>query len=218
MSQGNAPREGGFTLVETLVSLAILAIIGMVMLLGYETVAAAWKRADARTEAARSAARAESLLDRLLSRIYAAVTGEAGARHVEFAGRADRIEFLAPLPQRFGAAVIARYSLARTADGALRLSVTPDLDSDGKAMAAETTILGGIADIAIDYFGAADPTAAPRWQSAWEDRKTLPDLIRLRLKRPRNTSPAIPEIIIAPRITANPDCAFDPRDGKCRAS
>jgi general secretion pathway protein J len=205
-------REDGFTLVEMLVSLTLLAIIGMVMLLGYETIASSWRRADARADMARSLARAEALLDRLLSRAYPAVTGDPGAQHVDFTGSAGRIEFLAPLPQRFGAAAIARYRLAATADGALRLSVVPDLDG---AAAEQTTILDGLASVAIDYFGANPTNATPRWQSDWTSRKTLPELIRLRLTR-RGALRATPEIIVAPRITASPDCAFDPRDGKCR--
>jgi prepilin-type N-terminal cleavage/methylation domain-containing protein len=210
-------KDAGFTLVELLVGITLVAMIGMAMLLGFETMVPTWKRTEARAEATRSLYLAQDLLQRLLSQAYPAVIGEAGARRIDFAGGADRVEFLTPLQQRFGAMVMARYRLVAPGDGTLRLSSVPDLGADqDTATASEAIVLRDLAGIAVAYLGSDDPTEPPRWQDSWTNRKTLPDLIRVHLSRRDRSAVGWPDIVIAPLVTADADCSFDPRDGKCR--
>ena len=218
MTRGAArSRESGFTLVELLVGLTLVAMLGALMLLGYRAVVPAWQRTEARAAATRSLALAQDTLQRLLSGAYPAVIGEPGERHVDFSGSADQIEFLAPLPQRFGARVIARYRLTSPGDGTLRLNATPELgEGDQPPAASETVLLDGLAGARFSYRGADEPGVAPTWQEDWSGRKTLPDLIRFRLSGRDASAAGWPDITIAPLVTADADCAFDPRDGKCR--
>jgi general secretion pathway protein J len=220
----NAPlsdgTQAGFTLVEMLVALTLLAMLGMLMLLGYQTVVPSWRRAEARSDTGRELGAAHDLLRDRLSRAYPAVIGEPGARHIDFEGTASALNFLAPLPQRSGAAAVARYAVHAAGDGTLRMSTGLDFHSDQDLTAAEpaeTVLLDGLSLVRFTYFGSDTPSDPPQWHERWSGRKTLPELVRVHVERRDGQPFGWPDLVIAPLVTADDQCAFDPLDGKCRA-
>jgi general secretion pathway protein J len=212
----NSP-VAGFTLVELLVGLTLLGFLSLLMLTGFETTAGAWRRADARGTAGRELQSAQDLLRDRLSQAYPAVVdAEPGGHTVDFSGGPDTIEFLAPLPARFGARIFVHYRL-HFEGGTLRLawSMTgkPDQDSDEPA---EATIIDDLSGIAISYFGLDDPADPPHWHDSWRGRKALPPLIRIRLNQQAGETAAWPDLLVAPLVSADASCVFDASDGACR--
>jgi general secretion pathway protein J len=210
-------RNSGFTLVELLIGLALLGFLSLLMLSGLEITSNAWRHVDARATAGRELESAQDLLRDRLSQVYPAVVSDDDGNHtVDFAGRADAIEFVAPLPERFGARVLVRFRL-HLDDGTLRLGWSlpgnAETDSDSPA---EASVLGNLSDVAILYYGVDDPAAPAHWQSSWLGRKSLPLLIRVHLARNAPETAAWPDLVIAPLVSADAQCVFDPSDGACR--
>ena len=208
--------EGGFTLIEVLVALTLTASLGAFMLLGYETVAPAWRRIEARADAGRQFQMAQDFLRDRLSQAYPAVIGEPGHRTVDFAGGPNVVDFIAPLSMRFGATMLVRYRLY--ADETRSMHVSWQWEGDRGESAPDrrdSATLGRFSDVAFAYFGADEPLGRPYWHDEWIRQRTLPQLIRIRLKKPTERAP---DVVVAPLVTADADCMFDVIDGKCRAS
>jgi prepilin-type N-terminal cleavage/methylation domain-containing protein len=196
--------EAGFTLIELLIVLVLSGFLIVMMASGYGLVVDRWQLIDHRGEAGVTRANAEALVRDLISKAYPGLLGDVGtARIVAFTGSPDQVEFLGPLPERFGAPAIVFYTLSLAPDGSLHLAWR--LDQGTKS---DTVLVTGVSG-RFSYFGPAAPGAAPVWSDQWAGRSNLPDLIRLRII-------GEPDLIAAPLVTASIDCRFDPVDGKCR--
>jgi general secretion pathway protein J len=210
-------RDIGFTLVELMIGLLLLGFLSVLMLSGFEVTASAWHRVDSHDAAGRARQAAEDQLRRVL--VQAAplpVTDAFGDQSVDFVGQHERLSFLAPLPERFGARVIVRYRLDR--DGtALRLAWS--LPDGAAAEAAEdhppTVLLDDLASLAISYFGQDDPAEPPHWQQRWENRKALPALIKIELTQTSAETAGWPDLIVAPLIAGDRRCRPGDGAGSC---
>ncbi len=212
-----AQHSAGFTLVELLIGLALLGFLSLLMLTGFEVTAGAWRRVDARGTAGRELQGAQDLLRNRLSQAYPAVlTDDSGGHSIDFIGNADAIEFQAPLPERFGARVFVHYRLHL--DGStLRLAwAMPGRQEQGSDEPAEATVLDGVSDVSISYFGIDDPADPPHWLDSWVGRKSLPPLIRIHLDAGTQATAAWPDLEVAPLVNADAQCVFDASDGACR--
>jgi general secretion pathway protein J len=212
-----ATRAPGFTLVELLIGLVLLGFLTMLMMTGFEVTVGAWHRVKDRGLVDREWQATQDLLRDRLSQAYPAiVTDDSGGSHVDFAGRSDTIEFLAPLPQRYGARVFVHYQLY--SDGrALRLAWSmPNQRDRDTSQPAESMLLENIVGLTISYFGIDDPADPEHWQDSWVNRKGLPPLMRIHLSGASDQIPAWPDLEIAPLISADARCVFDPSDGACR--
>jgi general secretion pathway protein J len=210
-------RPAGFTLVELLIGLTLLGFLSVLMLTGFEVTTGAWRRVDARGTAGRTWQGAQDLLRDRLSQAYPAVlTDDSGGHSIDFAGGGDAIEFLAPLPERYGARAFVRYRL-HFDGGALRLawSMVGQRDPDAD-QPAEAVVLDGLSGMSISYFGVDDPGDPPHWQDSWNGRTGLPPLIRIHMSPGSGEAPAWPDLEIAPLVSADARCVFDASDGACR--
>src|SRR3546814_16958062 len=87
---------GGFTLVELLVSLGLMALVGLMLLSGISSGRRVWERADSRTNDAESIAAAQSLFRNILERAYPATRFDGSATFVAFRGESDSVSFIGP--------------------------------------------------------------------------------------------------------------------------
>jgi general secretion pathway protein J len=177
---------------------------------GLSAVSHALRRAETRVGKIEDMAAAQETLRNEVSRTYPQFIGATRAQElIDFTGAADRVQFLAPLPARFGAADIVRWDLV-AAGGKLILGWRLDRSSPSGFPAeerADTVLLQGVTGIKIGYFGRDGQGGPPSWHDDWFARKALPDLIRIEVE------PAAlgwSSLFIAPRLQAAADCLFDP--------
>jgi general secretion pathway protein J len=214
MTRPCAGDDAGMTLVELLVVLAVLALLGGLMAAGLHTAALSWQHI-ARHNADREELEAlHTLLRGVLSEIYPAKFNSGSRVLVQFDGQRDHLDFLAPLPQRFGAQDIVRYSLRFAPDGSMHLAWGLDRQSAaGVDDLLPTPADEGIADCqdgSFSYYGQIDATGASRWSTSWQGQGKLPRLVRARFIWHGEAQ----ELVVAPLVTAA-FCSVASPDAAC---
>jgi general secretion pathway protein J len=192
----------GFTLVEVLVALVVLALTGTLVLDGLRLGARSARAAEERARRAHDFAVAASFVKRGIER----------ARR--FSGERDSVRFVAPLPAHLGEGGLYSFTVVLERDGdASQLLLTFDLrekkehghdDPENPLRHARSgrqsiALLRGIGAAEFAYLGVAAPGAQAQWQPRWEEEAGLPRLVRVRLIPDDGSAPQA--LVVAPRLT-----------------
>jgi general secretion pathway protein J len=218
--------DAGFTLLELLVAMTLLAMVFGLIAGGIGFGAAVWEKGGA------SAKRAGDLqtAHRVLRGRIEAMQPHRRPREkrqalLPFAvdGKAEALVFVAPPPAELAPPGLYRYRIAIEGSGrdrSLTLAwrrLQPDLrdfdadadtgsggggDADGKDKdtSGSVVLMDGIAGGRIDYFGAIRPKDPEEWQDRWEDAPRLPALVRLTLEFDDADPRQWPPLIVAPMV------------------
>ena len=176
-------REAGFTLVETLVALALVGLVSLLIFEGMRFSQTAWVTRAERTDAVSLAVEAAEILRGTLGAALdappgASLAGEPGSLVV-------RSEFVPG-----GAASVLRQLRLSARDGAFVVESRPVGVEDGP-WRLERRLEGGLETLGFRYLdGAGD------WQTTWAATAGLPALVEMRLGFV--TLRHWPDIVVAP--------------------
>lgn len=173
-----AGSGAGFTLVELLVALSLIAILSTLVLGGLRFGARSWEAVVAETETRDRVAAVHRFLRARLGGIARA--GQAGVwlHAPEVEGGADEIAFSGPWHTAYGYGGLYRFRLWQ-AEGALRLAWRPLAPGAGSATEGERVILDGVASLGIAYYERPTPERAGGWRRTWRERPAAPPLVRV---------------------------------------
>jgi general secretion pathway protein J len=191
-------RDGGFTLLETLVALVVLGLLVVGLTHGVSTGLALWQAQSHRIGEAADLDAAERTLRNLLSAIPASPGGDATPGAVTFDGNASRLHFVGDLPTGLGTTQRANIDLELRGDR-LVLNWTPhrhEISSAPPPKPVETELIGGVRRIELAYWGAAAPDQPAAWQGQWQG-PSLPELIRVRVLFAKRDRRHWPDLIAA---------------------
>jgi general secretion pathway protein J len=211
-----ADSQSGFTLLELLVGLALLALAAAMTATGLGGANRVWDRTSQRQKATQAVAAAASVLRLRLEQAEPASLFGGTAILVDFSGTAETIRFLAPPSASFGTGALRRDTVSLAADGSLLLSSTADAQRRRPLPVRTEVLLRGVQSLSIAYFGAGPPDGQPRWRDNWRMRQTLPALIRVRVRFPPGDPRWWPDLIVAPRATIDSRCVQNASTGRCR--
>ncbi len=220
----SSSTDAGYTLIEILVSLALLALLLSLMPATLRMARQSWQ-ADAQLERSASLATATDTLRRALAATVPAPIGRAGtaASTLLFEGRGETLAFVAPAPQSLDSGGLQVFSLeARPRAGGagrnLVLALQPyELGSSFDATVgqgpqaagkktvgrSETLLVEDIGTLELRYFGQAPARSVEVWSSVWANRPTLPLLVEVTFSLAGTTRQ--PErLVIAPRLAQSP--------------
>jgi len=198
-----SPRPGGFTLLELLVAMTLLGMIATVafgaLRMGNRSWQAGLEQAR-RTEELRSL---PAFLHRHLSQALPVEWLDGKRSRVAFDGGSDRLNFIAPAPQRRGAGLYEFSLRLEDAPDGKRLALYYRVYLPGEKRfqvdreSDRVVLLEGLQGLTIAYFGRERPREVERWRDRWSDTATrLPRLLRISLDR-GETQPSWPELYIA---------------------
>lgn len=207
-------RQDGFTLVELLVAITLLALLSVTLLGGMRFGTQIWRASEEVTHDENRIRSVQLELTDMIERIYPEyVAPSATATYVDFDGGPHEMALLMPDETRVGSLNRVSIGVVTANDQKdLVSSSTPELSSDANT---RTVIL--VPDIdALDfsYFGKSAGQNQPNWQSEWHQRSKLPDLIRIRIGIRRGR--IWPDLVVAPRTAADVSCGYDPLTKFCR--
>lgn len=180
-------RQGGFTLLELLISVTMLALIASLLGAGLQVAASNWGRAHARIEAAQEVRLIEQFIIRKLSEARLLRVRHEDGKSSIFEGEPSRIAFTALLPTHQGVAGLYRLGLfsepqARSerlvlSYGLYRFSVATPAQAQ---VTPRRVLLRRLQQIRFDFFGPLADGGGNGWQEEWPHAQRLPELVRLR--------------------------------------
>ena len=213
MSRDHGPQAGhGFTLVELLAAMTLLALLLTAAFAGLRLGVRVWEAADARLDQIARVQIVQSFLRRCLTEalpMQGRRNGRAEAAGLRplFRGTARAVRFAGLLPEGLGAgpyllelAIGASSGFAGHRDLVLRWRPLDPPDRAGMLDTGERVLIENISGLELAYFGALDPKQPPEWQRRWEGRSDLPLLVRLRARFPAGDDRPWPELIVRPMI------------------
>jgi general secretion pathway protein J len=209
-------REAGYTLVELLASLIILAMVSVMMLQGITTGRRVWERVDIANARGETISGAQMLLRSRLERAYPATRYDKIPTYADFFGAANGVNFLSPARDIHAPSGLVRYTLALAPNGDLVLAALSDLAIDPQAAGEPLVLLHNVQQLDIGYFGVVPPDKDPAWHDQWQLRPTLPLLMRVRVQFPPEDTRAWPDLLIKPFATVDSMCVLTVMTGKCR--
>lgn len=189
----------GFTLVELLVGLMLMALIAIILFSGMRFGMRTWETAGERAEGIARIELAQSLLRRQLGEARLASPGP-GKPVAAFVGQADRVTFIAS-PVRPGEMdddvvfILAKAGESRRSHLDLTWSpARPPADSSNAVGTAR--LIDNVATVEFAYYGAPDRNRPAGWWDEWDSGHGLPLLVRLRVTFPEGDSRRWPDLIV----------------------
>jgi len=190
-------RDGGFTLLEVLIALAILGFLVVGLTYGLRAGLALWAAQQRHLNETAELDSAARVLRTVLTRIPM----PGGRPIARLKGSTDSFAFVGELPTGFGTTRLADMRLAFE-HNRLTLVWTPyrhQLFSVPAQTPIETDLIPRVAGIELAYCGPPSPSQPPGWQTGW-DALYAPDLIRVRLVFPTGDVRRWPDLLVAPSL------------------
>ncbi len=203
-NDGSTSGDGGFTLIETIVSLALLglmlAMIPSALRLGRQ----AW-RAEAQLERSASIASARTVISKYLGMALPAGSAQSAGSAIDniFEGRGEAVTFIGTAPEGLPIGGVRGFRLALEPAGAagrpgqlnLTLRHAPFRTDLGLKAVADPTnsdvnvLVEDVARLGFRYFGPVlSSEQGDAWQDGWIGRNSLPELIEVTFVPARATN------------------------------
>ncbi|MBK8322162.1 MAG: prepilin-type N-terminal cleavage/methylation domain-containing protein [Betaproteobacteria bacterium] len=206
-------RSGGFTLLETVIAVTLLAMMLGLLFAGLRTGVRAWDAGTDRGDRADQLLLTYSFVRKELSAAFPWRFKDPLAVRLAFNGERERVRFVSMRPAELGGGGLAFVSFekasAKGAERAGRLVMrrSPALSDakDFEAIEASEpfTLAEGVTDLRFEYFGAENDTAKPAWTDSWDFPLRMPTHVRLVMK---SGETALPEVVVALGIGEEAGC------------
>jgi len=208
-------RDGGFTLVEMLISILILALVTGMLLDGLRLVTHSVGRETSRLDRSSEIALVQNFVRAQLGDAQRIVVAAGQAARVDFTGEVDRLVFISPAPASVAFGGLQRLALVykagtSAAGGTIDADWQPYRDGSGDASAVENRVLLDHVNAAVfAYFGSTRADEPLEWHDEWREMSDLPLLVRLAVVF--SDGRTMPELIVAlplatvpaPRLSGN---------------
>lgn len=190
-------RQNGFTLLELLISVTLLALMATLITSGLKVASSNWGRAHVRIETAQEVRLVEQFIFRELSEARPLRVRLEDGKNSLFEGESQRVAFTALLPTQQGVGGLYRLTLYVEPDAhgerlvlsyrLYRPGLAPDTQSNSQPNthssvppARRRVLFGGLHQISFDFYGPLENGSGSGWQSEWVSIQRLPEMVRLR--------------------------------------
>ena len=215
--------QSGFTLIEVLVGLTLLAMLATLIATGTQISGRAWNSAERRTTEIDDMDAVQGLIRRTIERAQPSfAAADPADMTIAFSGEPETLSLVTAQPgtQGNGPWARERFFVARSGKTrALFMSWQVDAPAavtDQSAPVSEAMLLDRVRAVRFAYFGPPRTGEAPVWLQQWTDRDRLPDMVRVAVERDGANFAKWPELVVATRITANAGCIYDALSSTCR--
>lgn len=192
MARLRRARSGGFTLLELLIAITLLALLLAVLFGGLRTGSRVWEAGDQRSDDLARLQAAQGFLRRQIGDLFPLQKERPtdGSGSVAVSGTKNSFAFAGLLPTHFDFVGFQTITVAvsENRDGRhLTVQWEPfddntivqqQIDSDER----QSTLVENVASVRFAYFGAEEDGGDARWFDEWLDRDLPPALVRLSLE------------------------------------
>ncbi len=200
----HALRQHGFTLLEILLALALLAFVMLGVWGALRGAARVTRSADAVMAQGEQVRTVQQFLRRYIGAAgpqpFAMADGSAARM---FRGDATSIEYVAPLPMQSGHAGLYIQTVSLQKEGAgmsLRLDYQPYTENQvANAQPIRHVLLTNLRGGKFEYLAAAAFGKPPAWRDDWQATSGLPLAVRIHLDPAWRTRVGFPDMVIPVR-------------------
>lgn len=181
MRRHRAEGEAGFTVLELLVSLALMALLLSAMPFTFQMGRRAWETASTLDRTAAADVVARYLRERISQAMALRERPRGRTAGVAFDGRETSMVFVAPALDGPAGPGLFRYEVAAS-DRRLVMRwwpYTPQVAAIADAPAGERELRADLQSLAIRYFGRTADGDGSGWTTSWTERTELPELVEL---------------------------------------
>jgi len=193
-------RAAGFTLVEVVIAMALLATIMVLLYSGLSFALKSWDAGDANGRRVADRRLGENFLRREMTELFPMRWKDATAVKFAFEGEQDHLRFVSSRPaglQQGGLSLVAlevREGLGVAPSGTgsnaprrhlmMRRAQPDDEAVDFRPLDKVDPVLliADVDSVQFSYFGAESDFQEPRWSDSWAHKAQIPLLVRLRVK------------------------------------
>jgi general secretion pathway protein J len=203
----------GFTLIETVVALTLLAVMLGMLFGGLRAGVRAWDAGTDRGDRADDILLTASFVRKELTAAFPWRFKDPLAVKLAFRGERESVRFVSMRPAEVGGGGLAFVSFVfepgqRGGDGgklvmrrAFASSDATDFSSlDG---ADKFTLLDGVSSVRFSYFGSENDATPPSWAEKWEFTQRIPTHVRLELSL---GGTPLPDLVVALRLGEEAGC------------
>lgn len=198
-------RQRGFTLVEVVIALTIVATLLVVMFGSLRVGLAGWQRGDERAEVLERARSLTQIVTRALGAAHPYMTSAQGgeAPRLLFEGTPDRVAFVTAVPPFPTAAPIAFTAVTLSRDAgpvpglAVRQKPLPNEEPFDRGL-QPALVEGTVSDVGFRYQRESDRAWSERWDATEEKALPLAVEITLTVVQAGRSAPQPPLIVSLP--------------------
>jgi general secretion pathway protein J len=195
----------GFTLLELLVSMTLLALILTLLFGGLRTGTRVWEASAERADNLARLQAAQGFLRRQIGGLYPLVERDRnGPPQSSFDGGREYARFIGLLPSHFGFSGFQRIEVGlMDDDDGQHLGVSWQAYGVEATLAEDdrrALLIEDIEAVELSYFGAKTRRGEARWEDEWHDAEQAPRLIRLRLDFADGDRRVWPELVVRTAI------------------
>lgn len=212
-------RAAGFTLLEVLVAVTLLGLLSVALFGAVRLGAQGWRHAEQGRAATEDAAAVQDVLRRIVASakpVFA--SADPTDTTIAFDGAPQSVALIGTLPDAIapGQQGEQRLFLASN-DDTLMLAWRLDLPAPDGGVLRErmAPLLDHVRAISFVYYGATADGSTSGWTDRWEDRATLPALVRLHVERDAGAPGPWPDLVAAPIATVSTECRYTGVDAAC---
>lgn len=224
--RSSAPWQRGFTLIEVLVASALFGLLALSLFESARFGQRSYSKVIGEGAKSWELLLSQRRIRSILESAYPQEPRSSGVTPYGLDAQTETLAVTAAAPLAAGGAGLYRYQmmLSDAAGGTKNLVIrwAPDY-AGGDLSAAQLTeevLIEAVRSVEWSFLDAAGPADASTavWRHEWRERRSLPRLIRLRVVFDVRDGRYWPDLVVAPRITDDANCAFDIVAQRCRAS
>lgn len=217
--------EAGFTLLETVIAMTLLAILMLALSGSIGFVGRNWDKGWRDGERVGILAQIEATLRQSVEESIPAVAGSKARQHFVFSGNGRSLRLVGyGVAGRGPAGLMIKEVSAVTVGSRHQIIYRQQkltVDSQGRlagdrGTATETILLTGNLTLDFTYFGTLERSSGPAWYAEWRAERRLPALIQVRILD--GAMPVWPAIVLRPLVTAEYACIAATFAGICRTA
>jgi general secretion pathway protein J len=218
-------RQAGFTLIEIVVAMVLLAIMLVLLYSALNFSLRSWDAGDAAGRRVADRRLGEGFLRREVSELFPMrwKTPTMPSLKFAFEGERDRVRFVSSRPAGLaqgglslvGIEVQAEPAPSRRKDLVMRRAMPDDEQTSFAPLdaAKPTLLIEGVDSITFDYFGAENDFTQPQWTDSWKWPGRIPEMIRLHIQAEDGPQP---EMVMRVTLGEEAGCLENAFQRNCR--
>ncbi len=216
-------RTSGFTLIEVVIAMTLLATIMVLLYSGLTFALRSWDAGDANGRRVADRRLGENFLRREMTEMFPMRWKDATAVKFAFEGERDHLRFVSSRPAGLSQGGLSLVSLdvqagqePRSRNLVMRRAMPDDdaVDFGPLDKAEPSLLIANVESVQFSYFGAEGDFIEPKWTDAWTFKAAIPLLVKVRVTMVDGR--VLPDFVIRVMLGSEAGCLESSFQRGCR--